>query len=161
MTLLAHENGVPRVVEDDPWVFLEPGATNDEPRDVIVSLEGLQEGRAVTGGRIGVQVRGETDPEALASHLAGLDLIVIEIPKFTDGRAYSLARLLRERHGFRGELRATGDVLRDQLHYLARVGFDSFELAEGQRVEDALRAFEDFSGSYQPAADQDQPAWRR
>ncbi|MGB5063692.1 MAG: DUF934 domain-containing protein, partial [Candidatus Competibacter sp.] len=81
-------------------------------------------------------------------------------PKFSDGRAYSQARLLRERHGYRGEIRAVGDVLRDQLFFMARCGFDAFEPRADRSLEDALAAFGDFSASYQPAADQPLPLYR-
>ena len=161
MTLLAHEHGVPRVVEDDPWVVMADGATIDESQDVIVALEEVADAKGIAGGRLGVKVAGDADPEALVPHLTDLALVVIELPKFTDGRAYSLARLLRDQHGYEGELRATGAVLRDQLFYMARVGFDSFELADGVQVEDALAAFRDFSETYQPAEDHDQPIWKR
>jgi uncharacterized protein (DUF934 family) len=159
-TLLAHESGVPRLVEDDRWHVVDGELPEDGAADVLVPLEQLDAARG-RAGRLGVRVPGDADDEALGPRLEGVDLVAVEIPKFTDGRAYSLARLLRDKHGFRGELRATGAVLRDQLFYLARCGFDSFALAEGVRVEDALAAFEDFSGSYQPGADHDEPIWRR
>jgi len=102
------------------------------------------------------------DPDSLTRRLLdGVSLVAIELPKFTDGRGYSLARLLRDRFGYQGELRAVGHVLRDQLLYLARCGFDTFVLAEGKSLDDGLAAFEDFSVTYQPAADHDQPIWRR
>jgi uncharacterized protein (DUF934 family) len=106
-------------------------------------------------------VPGETRAEELARDLEGVALVRVVLPKFTDGRAYTLARLLRSRLAFAGELRVTGDVLRDQLFYLARCGFDAFELPEGADVSDALRAFADFTVTYQPAADHDEPIWRR
>ncbi len=165
MTLLAHEAGVARVIADDPWITLGPDETLDETldeaSDVIVPLEGLDRVRPVARGRVGLRVPGDADADAVAARLGGVDLVQIELPRFTDGRAYTLARLLREKHGFRGELRASGAVLPDQLHYLARCGFDSFELADGGSVEDALAVFSDLSQSYQPAADGARPAWRR
>ena len=72
----------------------------------------------------------------------------MHFPAFTDGRGYSTARLLRQRYGFAGELRAFGDILRDQLFELARCGFDSFVLRDDQDADDALRAFDDFSETY-------------
>ena len=74
-----------------------------------------------------VALANTDQPAELKSHLGRLKLIVLHFPKFTDGRAYSQARLLRGRLGYRGELRATGSVLRDQLPFLLRCGFDSFE----------------------------------
>lgn len=105
------------------------------------------------------------DPAALAAqygeHFAALPLIAVRFPSFTDGRGYSIARLLRERLGFRGELRAVGDIARDQLHYLARCGFDSFELREGEDVATAKAALAAFSDAYQAAVDQPVPLFRR
>ncbi len=141
---------------------------DDEPvpaeGDVVVSLARFRAGRdslLAHSGRVGVRCPGETDPAEIAPDLPHLSLVALALPKFTDGRAYSTARLLRERHGFRGQLRAVGDVLRDQLFYLRRVGFDAFELAPGKSLEDALSAFDDFTVEYQPAADEPQPLWRR
>src|SRR5699024_2653247 len=86
----------------------------------------------------------------LAAELASAPLIAIDFPVFTDGRGYSTARLLRERYGYQGEMRAVGDVLIDQLFYLSRCGFDAFSLREDQSIDDALRALKTFSRSYQP-----------
>jgi len=85
----------------------------------------------------------------------------VSFPVFTDGRGYSIARLLRDRHGWTGELRAVGDVLRDQLFALARCGFDSFALRAGQDVQASLAAFGDFSVRYQSATDEPMPLFRR
>jgi uncharacterized protein (DUF934 family) len=93
--------------------------------------------------------------------LSSLTLVAIRFPHFTDGRGYSTARLLRERYGYAGELRATGDVARDQLFCLSRVGFDTFELREGEDVGAALAAFGDFSEAYQSSVAQPQPLSRR
>ena len=79
-------------------------------------------------------------------------MIAIDFPKFTDGRGYSIARLLRERYGYRGELRAIGDIQRDQLYYLRQVGFDAFARARRQGCRRRLRAFRDFSDGYQITA---------
>jgi len=112
-------------------------------------------------GRIGVWLDSHEDPAALDGSLDRIALIAVRFPQFTDGRGYSIARLLRERHGWQGELCAFGDVQRDQLHYLARCGFDAFELNDGMDAEAALSAFRDFSDSYQAAADQPLPLYRR
>jgi uncharacterized protein (DUF934 family) len=85
----------------------------------------------------------------------------VHFPTFTDGRGYSTARLLRERYGYRGELRAVGDVLRDQLFYLSRVGFDAFALRQDQDAEGALASLADFSESYQASVERPQPLFRR
>lgn len=104
-------------------------------------------------GSYAVRLRGEDDLGAVVDDLSTLDVIVLEFPVFTDGRCYTHARLLRERYGWRGELRATGDVLRDQLFFMARCGIDVFEVRADKNIEDALEALKDFSVTYQPASD--------
>lgn len=151
-------------IEDDAWVAVLDDVTVPHEGDALVSLSRWRsdaDALRARSGRVGVRVPGDTPPEELAPLLDGVSLVAIELPKFTDGRGYSLARLLRDRFGYQGELRAVGHVLRDQLLYLARCGFDTFVLAEGKSLDDGLAAFEDFSVTYQPAADHDQPIWRR
>lgn len=102
-----------------------------------------------------------TDPvEDLAPHVPRLRLVVLHFPKFSDGRAYSQARLLRGRLGYRGELRASGGVLRDQLPFMLRCGFDSFESEQAGFGEGLARARTLFSVVYQPTEDGRAPAWR-
>jgi uncharacterized protein (DUF934 family) len=96
-----------------------------------------------------VRLEPTDDPAAVADRLARAARVEVNFPKFGDGRGYSLARLLRERHGYRGELRAVGQVARDNLHFLERCGFDAFLLRDGEDPHEALRGFEDFSVSYQ------------
>jgi len=100
-----------------------------------------------------------TDPvEDLAPHIGRLRLIVLDFPKFSDGRAYSQARLLRGRLGYRGELRATGGVLQDQIAFMLRCGFDSFESGQNGFGEALAKARTLFSVVYQPAEDDQVPA---
>ena len=101
------------------------------------------------------------DPAALADRIGDLTVIAISFPKFGDGRGYSIARLLRERYGYKGELRAVGEVARDHLHAMAQCGFDVFQLREGEDAQEALKAFGDFSESYQATAAQPVPLFRR
>ena len=105
------------------------------------------------------------DPAALADRIGGrgapIRAIAINFPKFGDGRGYSIARLLRERYGYKGELRATGQVARDLLHGMAQCGFDVFELRAGEDPQEALKAFADFSEQYQATAAQPTPPFRR
>jgi uncharacterized protein (DUF934 family) len=124
--------------------------------DIIVPLavwRGQQPALLGRHGRTGVWLEGADDPALLFASGSIPELIAVLFPTFTDGRGYSVARLLRERHGFRGELRAIGDVLRDTLFDLARCGFDAFALRDDQDAEAALTAFEEFSEVYQAAAD--------
>ena len=101
------------------------------------------------------------DPAAAAARLRGAARVEVNFPSFTDGRGYSIARLLRERYGYEGELRAVGDVQRDQLYYLSRCGFDAFLLREGEDAEEAIAALQDFSDAYQSSVAQPQPLFRR
>jgi len=97
----------------------------------------------------------------LVPWLDHLALVALVFPKFRDGRAYSQARLLRERHGFRRELRATGDVLRDQFQFLLRAGFDSFEVKKPADALAFAQAVSRYTVVYQPSADACVPALRR
>lgn len=101
------------------------------------------------------------DPRSLAERLPGLKLIAVNFPKYGDGRGYSIARLLRERYGYKGELRAIGVVARDHLQLMAQCGFDSFQLREGEDARAALAGLEDFSEAYQANAAQPVPLFRR
>ena len=103
----------------------------------------------------------EEEIESIVDSLDAFQVIALNFPAFTDGRHSSSAYLLRTRYGFKGELRAIGDVLRDQLWALKRCGFDAFALREDKDAEDALKAFEEFSEVYQASADQPQPLFRR
>ena len=101
------------------------------------------------------------DPALHAGALAGAKVIAVNFPKFADGRGYSIARLLRERHGYRGELRAVGVVAIDLLYYMEQSGFDAFELRDGDDPEAALAAFDAFSEGYQSSAARPIPLFRR
>jgi uncharacterized protein (DUF934 family) len=123
---------------EDPFLDLlddlEPGAA----QALLVSLPRFQaEGDAwlAEGRRIGVRVAAEEDVEGLAYDLARLSLVALAFPKFRDGRAYSSAALLRGRYQYAGELRAVGDVLRDQAAPMVRCGFDAFVPADGSTPE--------------------------
>lgn len=101
------------------------------------------------------------DPLSLDGQLDGVALIAIDFAKFSDGRGLSSAVLLRKRLGYGGELRAVGDVARDQLFQMARCGLDAFALRGGQDVNDALKAFSDYGEVYQDVADGRAPIFRR
>ena len=152
-----------REIVEDGWVLLPPEADVPEVGDVIVSLarwNACHESLLARAGKVGLLLNSAEMPEEIQA-LERLSLIAIEFPRFTDGRGYTSARLLRERFRFRGELRAVGDVLRDQLFYLARCGIDSFALKAGKDLDGALEAFRDFSITYQAAADDARPLYRR
>ena len=109
----------------------------------------------------GVWLDSNEDPETLAADLEYFSVIGVNFPKFTDGRGYSTARLLRERYAYSGEIRAIGDVLQDQLFFMKRCGFDAYALREDKNIEAALSSLNDFSESYQAAVDQPHPLFRR
>lgn len=108
-----------------------------------------------------VWLDADEGPEELAGDLARLPIVAVNFPKFTDGRSYSSARLLRERYGYGGEIRAIGDVQQDQLFYMRRCGIDAFALRADKDLEQALAGLNPFSDSYQAAVDQQQPLFRR
>ncbi len=143
-------------VEADQWVAVDDGDPVPEDRPVIVPLpRWLDERRtlAYRSAPLGVRLRSDQPPSLIQNDIDRFGLIALEFPTFTDGRAYSYARLLRERLGFRGELRAVGNVLRDQLLFMARCGFDAFEadLRGGPEVWEAALA--EIDVWYQPTGD--------
>jgi uncharacterized protein (DUF934 family) len=132
------------------------------PGDVIVSLARLQaEGDWLESQcrTLGVQLTADEAPEALASRIDRLAVVALEFPKFRDGRAYSAARVLRERLGFSGELRAVGQVFVEQAFLMIRCGFDAFEPADGSGPEAWTKAAGRFRHVYQRAADGRTPAF--
>ncbi len=112
------------------------------------------------GTPVGVRLEPADDPDALAQDLPRLAVVAIDFPKFTDGRGYSIAYRLRRRLAYRGQVRAVGDVQRDQLFYLSRSGFDAFLLKEGRDAHAALASLGDFAATYQNAADGRLPRFR-
>jgi uncharacterized protein (DUF934 family) len=161
---LRPDDGVAEITVDH-WLRLADDAPYPQldALPILVSLariEGEREQLESRTGPFGAWLRGDADPEQVAPILAGLPLVAIEVPKFTDGRHYSLARLLRERYGFAGELRVFGDVQPDQLFYMRRCGYTSFDLKPGKSLETGLRTLEAFSVTYQAAADE-APLYRR
>lgn len=158
-----------RRVEPDGWtvVGLDAGAPCDAtlpPGPVLVPLAAWRTRREELLARpvpFGVWLAPDDDPEVLRGDLERFALVAVHFPRFTDGRGYSTATLLRERLGYRGELRAFGDIGRDQVFYLARVGFDAMRLAGDADPERALAAFDDFSVRYQGAVDEQLPLFQR
>ncbi|MCE2947548.1 MAG: DUF934 domain-containing protein [bacterium] len=153
------------VVAGDPWVRPAGGA-DDAPdgTDLLVPLRTWLDARDLLlerCGRVGVQLEPGDDPALLAGDVGCLPLVAVHFPALTDGRGFSIGHLLRERHGYRGELRATGPLTRDALFYLARCGFDSFELREGEDPAAALSEFDAFEAVYQGAVDRRAPFDRR
>ena len=141
---------------EDPFVHAGPEGVLPPEGPVIVSLEQWERRRAELAGRpaaLGVRLRSDEPPEAIAADLERFAVVALEFPVFRDGRPYSGARLLRERYRYRGELRAVGDVLLEQLHLMMRVGFDAFEIDSADPLGDFRSAAGDFSVWYQASGD--------
>jgi uncharacterized protein (DUF934 family) len=147
------ENG--RVVEDR-YVRVADDAPIPDRVPVLVSAKRFlanAEGLVGRDGSLGVSWPNDRRVSELEPWLGHLALIALNFPKFRDGRAYSQARLLREHFNFRGMLRATGDVLRDQFHFLVRAGFDSFEVKKPADAQVFAEVLNRYSVVYQPGAD--------
>ena len=158
-----------KTVVSDDWTVLRlndgdsPETVEVPAGKVIVPLKVWQAQRNKLQGRaeLGVWFASDERPEALKDDLAHFKVIAVDFPKFADGRGYSIAYNLRARHGYTGELRAIGDVLRDQLFYMQRVGFDAFAVRADRNIHDALKGLTDFSEAYQTSWDQKSPLFRR
>jgi uncharacterized protein (DUF934 family) len=131
-----------------------PSVAAWEHGTLLTLADWLKRDAANADAPVGIVLMPTDDPLALAGRLDGLAVIAVEFAKFSDGRGYSIATLLRSRLGFKGEIRAVGDVLIDQLFAMARCGIDSFALRGDQDVKVAKRAFETFPAVYQWAADE-------
>lgn len=142
-------------VTADPFVFVADGEALPEGA-VIVSAARLLSGDpalAAHRGPLGVAWPNDKDVGLLAPHLPRLALVALAFPKFRDGRAFSQARLLRERHGFQGEVRATGNVLQDQVLFMTRSGFDAVALEKDEDAAAFKAALGRYSVFYQPTGD--------
>jgi uncharacterized protein (DUF934 family) len=157
-----------KIVNDD-WVLIK--ATDDgsfpdiaDKTKAIIPLklwlekyEQFKARQTITG----VWLDSADEPKLLLEDLKNIPVIAINFPQFVDGRGFSIGRLLRERYHYKGELRAIGDVLRDQIFFMHRCGFNTFEVRADKSIENALLAFNDFSDGYQTAVDQPIPYFRR
>ena len=151
---------------EDGWMFIEDGRAEIEPGagNVIVTLArwmGEREALLAAHPTVGVLVPNTADIEAVFPEIADRALIVLQFPTFTDGRALSQAVVLRKRLGFKGELRAVGDVIRDLVFWLGRCGFNSIVPRQDQDLEGCRAALREFTVAYQAAADEHTPVWIR
>ncbi len=163
-----------RRLQDDVWKVVAP-VSGEAPLDVCLPVGPLLVPVSVWkakktclihreyehGTPLGIWLAPEDRIEDIAGDIDDFSVIAVHFPKFTDGRGYSTARLLRERYGYDGEVRAFGDIGRDQIFCLNRAGFDAFVIGEGKSAEDALAAFDDFPENYQGDAVQPLPLFRR
>ena len=153
----------------DPWLRLESAADGTAPvipaqGDLIVPLalwRAQREALLARAGRLGVLVEGHEEPASFVEDLRHFGVIAVYFKSFGDGRGFSLGRLLRERYAYQGELRAVGDIFRDQLYFLSGCGFDAFELRDGEDPQEALAGFRVFSEAYQTSTERPLPLFRR
>ena len=152
-----------RLVEDRYLRVTDDAPVPDRVPVIVPARRFLADAGELTrrDGSLGVAWPNDRRVAELAPWLGHIALLALEFPKFRDGRAYSQARLLREQYGFRGTLRATGDILRDQFNFLVRAGFDSFEVKKPADARVFAEAAARFSVFYQPSADGRLPALRR
>ncbi|MDX5363747.1 MAG: DUF934 domain-containing protein [Pseudazoarcus pumilus] len=159
-------------VEDDARIVVTlnegdtPEAVALPAGALLVPLAVWQARRDELAGRdVGVWLAGDEDPAALADDLASLPVVGVHFPAFTDGRGSSIAVLLRSRYGYSGEVRAIGDVLRDQFNYYTRCGINALQPAEGRytgaQLEAAVASLTDFSLPYQASVQDPEPLFRR
>lgn len=154
-------------VIDETWHLLPKDVTLEglsNSDDLIVPLALWRDHahalKARDGG-LGVWLDSDEEVEEIADDLQYFQVVALNFPVFTDGRHFSSARLLRERYGYKGEVRAIGDVLRDQLFFMKRCGFDAYAIRPDRDPYDALQSLNDFSEVYQAATDQPLPLFRR
>lgn len=162
-----------RTIIDDDWEILQ--LSEDDNADTIAVPDGkvivplkvwqLQRDKLVQRAKdradIAVWFSSNEQAKELSSDLHLFNLLAIDFPKFADGRGYSIAYNLRTRFSYTGELRAIGDVLRDQLFYMQRVGFNAFAVRADKNIQDALKGLTDFSEKYQSSVDEKNPLFRR
>lgn len=153
------KNGV-RVA--DSWLFLDKNDPLPAKGDIVLPLERwLGEKNSFTSwpGRIGLLLDAGQVADNIGTEVDRFALIALAFPKFSDGRAFSTARLLRERYAFRGELRAIGHVLPDQYLFMVRCGFDAFEVEPGTNLNAWSQALDEISVFYQPTGDGQEPTY--
>jgi len=127
----------------------------------LAVFEELSQDSAFDSSRIGLWVNGDSELETIKPFINTATVIAIEFPAFADGRGFSLARMIREYLEYSGELRATGNFIQDQLFYLSRCGFDTFEVPDDADIDSYRQSLSDFTECYQAAVDEPQPLFRR
>ena len=128
---------------------------------LITNRRIAEQNRSSPDGREVLRLEPHDDPASVADRLDRVARVEVNFPKFSDGRGFSIARLLRERYGYKGELRAVGEVVRDHLYNMESAGFDAFLLRDGEDAAEALGGFADFSEAYQASATRPVPLFRR
>ena len=138
----------------DPFTHVADGAELPQGCVLVSAASFLEDPEALLKrGKVGVIWPNSRDVDDLVPYLDRLAAVALVFPTFRDGRAYSQARLLRERYGYRGELRATGQVLRDQFVFMLRAGFDAFDVKKPADAEAFAQTVQRYSVFYQPTGD--------
>jgi uncharacterized protein (DUF934 family) len=154
-----------KIVPHDSWIILNDIDGAPEGADVAVSMTRFKAERdallARNSGRLGVVIAAGEAVEEIAANAERFSLVLVQFPAFRDGRGFTTARLLRERYGYKGELRASGDVLEDQVFFMLRCGFDAFELIAADPEAAFARASRTFTEAYQYTGDAFVPAHRK
>lgn len=148
---------------ENNWQIVVDQASELPQGNILVEASYWLENQSELSKRpnVGIYLNGDADLESLKDVLDSFEVIAVNFPAFADGRGYSLARLLKERYHYKGEVRAIGDVLIDQLYFMKRCGFDTYLLKDGLEAEKALQYFSTFSDPYQLAYDVPTPLFRR
>ncbi len=153
-----------RIIEDD-WTFAADDVSLPSNGKIVVSLQRwLDDYGSILDApfqAVGVRLKSDQSPAQVVEYLDHIDLIELDFPAFTDGRSYSSARLLRDRYGYRGEVRAVGHALRDQYAFMLRCGIDTVQIREGEDVSGWLEAAGSMSEHYQPSADGVRTVWQK
>jgi len=165
---------MPKLIKDgavsqDTWTFLKDATGSDvlaalRGKNIIIPLsfwQLYQEELEAYEGLLGIWLDSDELVDTIKNDISNFPIIALNFPVFSDGRSYSNARQLRQEFGYSGEIRALGDVLRDQLFYMQQCGFNSFALRHDQDVDSCLTAFADFSESYQATTVKQDPLFRR
>ena len=145
------------IVNDSEWPRFSRRALRHDANSLLVELADLQRYPRYfrrSNLKLGINLNPDTDIGELVDWLPRLGLVQLNFLSFADGRPFTQARLLRERYGYLGDIRANGEVLRDQLAFMRRCGINQFNLAEGEDIKAALAAFDDISDAYQPDGNQ-------
>ena len=149
-------------IVEDKWQLIDADTALPLDGPVIVPLSVWQSQKDQLAGReaLGIWLDSDQSPQLIADELDNFSVVAINFPGLADGRGFTYGRELREKYHYKGEVRAIGSFMRDQLFYLKRCGFSAFAL-EGVELESALQSFNDFSNSYQAAIDQPEPLFKR
>ncbi|MEH6617226.1 MAG: DUF934 domain-containing protein [Porticoccus sp.] len=150
-------------VVDDSWVIIPKDFSGELPRaKLLLPMQyWLDKKETLNLQCAGIWIDSDEDVDIIGLEANQFPLIAVNFPTFADGRGFSIGRLLKERYEFTGQLRAIGNAIRDQLFYLKRCGFDSFDLKDGIDLDAAAASLNDFSVTYQTSVDQPEPLFRR